>query len=347
MKHPFAKLLRLCAAALPALGLIAADATAQAKTSLLVYTAIETDAMKLYKSAFEKANPNIEIRWVRDSTGVITAKLLSEKANPQADVVLGVAASSLALLAQEGMLQPYEPKGFKELTARYSDQKQPPSWVGMDVWGAVICFNTVEAKKLNLPKPETWKDLTKPVYKGKISMPHPASSGTGYLDVTAWLQMWGEAEGWKYMDALHENIAQYVHSGSKPCKQAGAGEFPIGISFEFRAHQVKRSGAPIELIFPKEGLGWDIEASGIIKNTKKLDAAKKLVDWMASKEANQISANWWAIVAYPGVAQKMDGIPDNYESLLVKPNDFDWAAKNRERILTEWNKRYNAKAEAN
>jgi iron(III) transport system substrate-binding protein len=159
--------------------------------------------------------------------------------------------------------------------------------------------------------------------------------------------MWGEAEGWKYMDALHENIAQYVHSGSKPCKQAGAGEFPIGISFEFRAHQVQRSGAPIELIFPKEGLGWDIEASGIVKNTKKLEAAKKLVDWMASKEANQVSANWWAIVAYPGVAQKMAGIPDNYESLLVKPNDFDWAAKNRDRILTEWNKRYNAKSEAN
>ncbi|RJF98062.1 putative 2-aminoethylphosphonate ABC transporter substrate-binding protein [Noviherbaspirillum saxi] len=345
MKHPFAKFLQSCAVALSAFGLVAADASAQSKTSLLVYTAIETDAMKMYKTAFEKAHPNIEIRWVRDSTGVITAKLMSEKANPQADVVLGVAASSLALLSQENMLLPYEPAGFKELNQMFSDQKRPPHWVGMDVWGAVVCFNTVEAKKLNLPKPESWKDLTKPVYRGKITMPHPASSGTGYLDVTAWLQMWGEQQAWQYMDALHENVAQYVHSGSKPCKQAGSGEFPIGISFEFRAHQVLRSGAPIELIFPKEGLGWDIEGSGIIKQTKHVDAAKKLVDWMASKEANQISANWWAIVAYPGVAKKMEGIPENYEALLVKPNDFDWAAKNRDRILTEWSKRYNAKAE--
>jgi iron(III) transport system substrate-binding protein len=346
MRHPLKKFLTLCAAALPAFVLPSGPAAAQPKTSLLVYTAIETDAMKMYKTAFEKANPNIEIRWVRDSTGVITAKLLSEKANPQADVVLGVAASSMALLSQEGMLLPYEPKGFKELNPMFSDQKRPPTWVGMDVWGAVICFNTVEAKKLGLPKPESWKDLVKPIYKGKITMPHPASSGTGYLDVTAWLQMWGEQQGWRYMDALHENIAQYVHSGSKPCKQAGSGEFPIGISFEFRAHQVLRSGAPIELVFPKEGLGWDIEASGIVKQTKNMEAAKKLVDWMASKEANQISTNWWAIVAYPGMAHKMEGIPDNYETLLVKPNDFDWAAKNRDRILTEWNKRYNAKAEA-
>ncbi|MBS0342209.1 MAG: putative 2-aminoethylphosphonate ABC transporter substrate-binding protein [Proteobacteria bacterium] len=329
---------------LAALSLASASAFAQ-KTTLQVYTALENDAMKVYKDAFEKANPDIEVRWVRDSTGIITAKLLAEKANPQADVVAGLAASSLALLDQEGMLQPYEPKSFKELTPAYSDSKRPPAWVGMDVWAATICFNTVEAQKRGIPKPESWKDLTKPIYKGTISMPHPASSGTGYLDVSAWLQMWGETEGWKYMDALHENVAQYVHSGSKPCKQAGTGEFPIGISFEFRAHQVKKSGAPVELVFPKEGLGWDIEATAIMKTTKKMEAAKRLADWMSSKEAGQIDATWWAVVAYPGVAKKLDGIPENYEKMLIK-NDLNWAAKNRERILAEWGKRYDGKSEA-
>lgn len=345
MKNACLQFLKGSSAVLLAGGLLAAGAaTAQGKTALLVYTAIETDAMKLYKDGFEKAYPGIEIRWVRDSTGVVTAKLLAEKANPQADVVVGLAASSLALLNQEGMLLPYEPKGFKELTPAYSDASRPPAWVGMDVWGATICFNTVEAKKLGLPRPESWKDLAKPVYKGRITMPHPASSGTGYLDVTSWLQTMGDGEAWKYMDALHENIAQYTHSGSKPCKQAGSGEFPVGISFEFRAHQVMRSGAPVELIFPKEGLGWDIEASAVMKGSKNPEAAKKLADWMASKEANQISTNWWAIVAYPGLARKMEGIPDGYEKMLVK-NDFNWAAKNRERILNEWSKRYNGKAE--
>jgi iron(III) transport system substrate-binding protein len=324
---------------------VAATTALAQKTPLLVYTALETDAMKLYKDGFEKANPDIEVKWVRDSTGIVTAKLLAEKANPQADVVAGLAASSLALLEQEGMLVAYEPKGFKELNPSYSDTKRPPAWVGMDVWAATICFNTVEAKKRGLPKPESWKDLAKPIYKGAITMPHPASSGTGYLDVSSWLQMWGNAEGWKYMDALHENIAQYVHSGSKPCKQAGAGEFPIGISFEFRAHQVKKSGAPVELIFPKEGLGWDIEATSVMKTSKKMAQAQRFADWMASKEANQITATWWAVVAYPGVAKKLEGIPENYEKLLAR-NDINWAAKNREQILAEWSKRYEGKSEA-
>ncbi|MDI7066119.1 ABC transporter substrate-binding protein, partial [Klebsiella pneumoniae] len=67
------------------------------------------------------------------------------------------------------------------------------------------------------PKPQSWQDLTKPVYKGKIVMADPASSGTGYFDVTAWLQLFGEQGGWQFMDALDKNIAQYNHSGSAPC----------------------------------------------------------------------------------------------------------------------------------
>ena len=314
------------------------------RTPLLVYTALETDQLKAFKDSIESTVKDVEIRWVRDSTGVITAKLLAEKANPQADMILGLAATSLLVLEQEGMLTPYAPKGVEKLNPRFVDTKKPPMWVGMDVWGATICFNTVEAKKRNLPKPESWKDLLKPIYKGQITMPHPASSGTGFLDVTAWLQLFGEAEGWKYMDALHENIAQYVHSGSKPCRQAGAGEFVMGISFEYRANATKASGAPVELIFPKEGVGWDMEASAIMKASKKQELARKVMDWSATREANEVYAKNYAIVAMPGVAKPLPNLPANYEQMLVK-NDFGWAAKNRDRILAEWNKRYNAKAE--
>ena len=55
------------------------------KTQLNVYTALETDQIKAYEAAFNKANPDIELKFARDSTGVITAKVLAEKANPQAE----------------------------------------------------------------------------------------------------------------------------------------------------------------------------------------------------------------------------------------------------------------------
>ncbi|MEO5693805.1 MAG: putative 2-aminoethylphosphonate ABC transporter substrate-binding protein [Usitatibacter sp.] len=333
----------LCAATAAALALASSSVFAQ-KTELLVYTALETDQLKAYSESFNKGEPNIELKFVRDSTGVITAKVLAEKANPQADVIFGVAASSLEVFKAEGMLTGYAPKGVEKLNTRFVDTGKPPMWVGQDVWAATVCYNTVEGAKKKIPKPETWKDLAKPIYKGQITMPNPVSSGTGYFDVTAWLQLFGETEGWKYMDALHENIAQYTHSGSKPCRQSGAGEFVVGISFEYRANDVKKKGAPVDIVFPKEGLGWDIEATGIMKNTKKLEAAKKFLDWVASKEANEAYAKNFAIVAMSSVAPKLEFIPTDLEKMLVK-NDFAFAAKNRDRILTEWQKRYSAKSE--
>ena len=331
------------AAAAALMGLLAFGTASAQKTQLTVYTALEDDQLKAYTEGFNKANPDIEITWVRDSTGIITAKLLAEKANPKADVVMGVAATSMAIFDKEGMLQPYAPKGLERLAPEFRDAKNPPAWVGMDVWGATICFNTVEAAKKNIPKPETWKDLTKPVYKGQIVMPHPASSGTGFFDVSAWIQIYGEADAWKFMDGLHENIAQYMHSGSRPCAAAANGEYVVGISFEYRANREKAQGKPIDLVFAKDSLGWDLEAVGIYKGTKNMAAAQRLLDWAISDAAMALYAKNFAIVAVKALSQPLPNVPANYPSMLAK-NDFQWAANNRDKILAEWSKRYESKA---
>ncbi len=318
--------------------------TAQAKTELIVYTAVEADELAKFKQAIEADNPDLDLKWVRDSTGIITAKLLAEKANPQADVVWGLAATSLKLLADQGYFQPYAPKGVEALDPQYVDKAKPPQWIGQRAWVASLCFNTVEAEKLKLPTPTSWQDLTKPEFKGKVVMPNPNSSGTGFLDVSAWIQMWGEEKAWKYMDGLHDNIAQYTHSGSKPCKMAAAGETPVGISFAYRGAQEKSKGAPVEVIAPSEGVGWDLEAFAIVKNTKNLQAAKRLADWSVTRKANELYNEGYAVVAMPGVAKPVPNYPEGIAQKMIK-NDFEWAAKHREAILAEWAKRYDSKSE--
>ncbi len=62
--------------------------------TLTVYTAVEAEDLKRYASEFNKDHPDIKIRWVRDSTGIVTAKLLAEKNNPRADIIWGLAATS-------------------------------------------------------------------------------------------------------------------------------------------------------------------------------------------------------------------------------------------------------------
>jgi iron(III) transport system substrate-binding protein len=214
----------------------------------------------------------------------------------------------------------------------------------MNVWGAAICYNVIELQKQGLPRIESWKDLLRPEFKGKIVMPNPNSSGTGFLDVTAWLQMFGEKGGWEFMDKLHDNVAVYTHSGSKPCVMAGNGEFPVGISFEYRANTVRAKGAPIDIIFPTEGLGWDIESFAIVKGTPQVVAAKKLADWASSREANELYAKNFAVVAWPGITTRLKYVPSDYEQRLVK-NNFEKIGKERATVLAEWQKRYSTKSE--
>jgi len=317
---------------------------AAAKTEVLIYTAIEADELAKFKKAIEGAVPDADVKWVRDSTGIITSKLLAEKDNPKADMVYGLAATSLVLLANQGYFQGYAPKGVDKLDKRYYDTKNnPPQWVGQRVYAAAVCVNTVESKKKNLPTPTSWKDLTKPVYKGHVIMPNPNSSGTGFLDVSSWLQMMGEKDGWAYMDKLHDNIARYTHSGSAPCKLAASGEIPLGVSFAYRGVKSKQEGAPLDVVFPSEGLGWELESFAIVKNTKKLDLARKIADWSVSRQAMDIYAPGYEAVAMPGVpnpTKELEGVAAKFSK-----NDFGWAADNRIRILNEWQKRYDSKSD--
>lgn len=308
-----------------------------AKTELTVYTIIEPELLSTYKIAFEKQHPDIKINWVRDSTGIITAKLLAEKNNPKADVAFGVAASSLLIFDKENMLLPYSPVGIELISSKMKDTKNSiPHWVGTNAWATSLCINKYVMKKHNLPYPQTWQDLTKPIYKGLIAAPNPASSGSGFMNVSSWVQMWGEKKAWAYQDALNKNIKMYTHSGSKPCSMAAQGEVAIGLSSSSFAHSLIKHRAPIELIIPKDGVGWEMEAAAIIKDTKHLDAAKKLLNWVSSTDVAQIGA------IFSGIPSREEFItPDgkiSYQAMIK--NDFQWAAKHRAELIEQWRNKY-------
>lgn len=322
---------------------------AQAATELTVYTAVESDDLQKYAERFNEAHPEIEINWVRDSTGVITARLLAEKDNPQADVVWGLAATSLLVLEEEGLLSRYAPEGVEALDPKFVDPAarngQDPAWVGMDAWVAAICYNTIEGERQGVPMPTSWEDLTRPEYRGQVIMPNPSSSGTGYLDVASWMQLWGEEGAWDYMDRLHDNIARYTHSGSAPCNLAASGEAVVGVSFAFRGARLESQGAPIEVVFPEEGLGWDMEAAAIIEGGDNREAAETLLDWAVSRQANELYNEGYAVVAYPGVAQPIDNYPEDIAERMIDA-DFAWAANHRDRLLEEWQRRYDGKSDS-
>ena len=323
---------------LVALAVLLAAAPAAAKDTVVIYTAIEPEQITEYMKAVNRALPRLDVKMLRLSTGDISARFMAEKDNMQADVIWGVGATNMMVFKNAGLLEPYAPRGLERVQALFRDTATPPSWVGIDIYMSAFCFNTEVARRKNLPRPESWADLTKPVYKGEVVMPNPASSGTGYLSVASVLQRLGEADGWKYLDALDRNIAEYTKSGSKPCKDAAAGERAVGVSFEYVAAKMKKDGAPVDMVLPGEGSGYEMEANALTRRGRANPAAKQFLDWAISDEAMALYAKYFAAVGVAGFPVP-EGLPKDV-SKVVFPNDFDWSAKNRDRILAEWQKRY-------
>lgn len=326
-----------------------ADGSVLNEKELNVYTALEDDQISDYLESFKLEYPDVKVNITRDSTGIITAKLMAEKENPIADVVWGTAASSLLVLDGVGLLEPYAPVGVDQILPEFKDSSEIPKWVGIDAWETAFLVNKAVLESKGITSvPASYADLADPKYKGLIAMSNPASSGTGLLTVNGILTLMGEEEGWNYMDKLHENVAVYLHSGSAPAKNTATGEYGIGVSFGYRCIKSATDlGDKGVVVFPEEGSGWDVEANALIKKdggTKEI--AKKFLDWAIEDEPMSKYAANYPIVA-TGVSNELpEGYTINPMDQLIKGIDLEWCATNRDSILEEWSKRYDGKSAA-
>jgi len=227
MKKHFIYMIGLAVCSLLILG------TAATAGEITVYTALDTDDVKVYVDKFHQEVPDVKVNIYRVSAGKLGAKIRAEAQNPRHDVIWGWTISEMERPDILAMIEPYQPKGIEKMNPKFRDPSG--NWFPTTGYFAALCINTDLLKSYKLPMPTSWHDLTKPVYKGFIVMPSPLDSGTGYLQVAAFIQTMGEKKAWQYLKALDKNIAQYTSSGSKPCKLARDKEYPIGITYAFAA----------------------------------------------------------------------------------------------------------------
>ncbi|EJS89591.1 AfuA, partial [Pasteurella multocida subsp. multocida str. Anand1_cattle] len=114
------------------------------------------------------------------------------------------------------------------------------------------------------------------------------SSGTAYTALATFIQLWGEDKAFRYLTDLHKNVSQYTKSGNTATRNTARGEAAIGIGFLHEHSIEKEKGAPVELIVPCEGTGYEIGGVSIIKGARNLDNAKLFVDWGIIKRSTRI-----------------------------------------------------------
>lgn len=307
--------------------------------TITVYSALEEDEIKDYVAAAKQEMPDVDVKVLRLSTGDLGARILAESANPQHDVIWGWALTNMLDPRVTALLEPYAPKRSDKLAA--ANKAADAKWFTTTGYVGAFCVNTEVLKAKNLPMPTSWKDLTNPVYKGEVVMPNPVSSGTGYLQIAALLQSKGNDEGWKFLKSLDGNVAQYIKSGSRPCKAARAGEYAIGTSLAFAAMQSMEEGYPIKMVIPSDGAGYELEASGLMSASKNKADAKRFLDWTLSPSATALYVKYKEMVTVPGAPQskaaKEAGLPADLTK-VVYPMDFAKSAKDRDQILGTWQK---------
>jgi iron(III) transport system substrate-binding protein len=304
-----------------------------AEEKLVVYTAYEENELKDFWEQFKKDLPDLAAKasYIRASTGPIMARVEAERANPQADVIWGVFNDYLTGAAKKGLLEPYTARDSSLIPARF---KHPENqWQGVTLLTMAFATNQKKLAELKLPPPRSWADLLDPRYKGHIVMSNPSTSGAAYLLLAAHATRLGEDKAFAYYEALDKNLSQVTRSGGAPGRMAASGETPIGIALAYEVEVAKKQGAPIDVIFPSDGVAWTFEGNALAKGAKNPQNARRFLDWAVGKSAMTAYAGWrGAGITRPDVPVTGQKIA---EMNLINL-DFVKAAEDKDRLVKKW-----------
>jgi iron(III) transport system substrate-binding protein len=243
----------------------ALEGASAADGKLVLYTSQpNTDAQQTV-DAFMAKNPGIKVEWVRDGTPKILAKLRAEieAGQPQADVLLIADVVTMEGLKKEGRLLAYPQADVSGIDAALYDKNK--TYFSTKLITTGIVYNT------RAPfVPTSWEDLTKPEAKGLVAMPSPLTSGAAMIHTVT---LTGNLpEGWDYYAALARNGAQASGGNGDVLKAVSGGDKLFGMIVDYMPIREKAKGAPVEFVFPKEGVSAVTEPVAILSTAKDTEA---------------------------------------------------------------------------
>ncbi len=262
----------------------AAQKEAGGEDTLVVYCPHPLTFIQPLVDEFEKES-GVKVDVVAAGTGELLKRVESEKQNPLGDVFWGGSISTMKPKAdlfenyqsvnEDHMQAPF--KNTEGFITRFTDI---PS---------VIMINTDLIGDI---KVEGYEDLLNPALKGKIAYADPSKSSSSYEHLINMLYAMGNGDpeqGWDYVTKLSKNLDGKLLSGSSAVyKGVADGEYTVGLTFEEGGAKYVADGAPVKLVYMKEGVISNPDAIYIIKNAKHMENAKKFVDFVTSKEAQTL-----------------------------------------------------------
>jgi iron(III) transport system substrate-binding protein len=252
-------------------------AAAALAENIVLYASGSAEATQELVRGFNDKYPNIKVSVVRAGTGSLMQRIKAESANPQADVFIDGGLGTLA--AYKDNFEPYlspEAKNYpKDLVG------DDNLWLGVVSHVHVFLVNTKSLRGAAVP--QTWADLLKPAWKGKVIMGNPEQSSSSYA------QIWGVQK--HFGDAGFQTLAQIASTvGTSSAVSSGVsrGEFPVAVTLEYLAQDYVQNGAKdLVVIYPKDGALVSYTGVAIVKGAKNRAQARIFYDYVASKESRE------------------------------------------------------------
>ena len=319
----------------------ALSSSAFAANELVVYCSVQEEWCRPMVAVFEKTT-GIKVSMTRKSSGEFYAEVKAEAANPKGDIWWGGTGDPHLQAAEEGLTQPYKSPMLPQLQDWAVRQAEQSGYRTVGIYSGALGFsyNKPALEKKGIPAPKCWADLIKPAFKGEIQVADPNSSGTSYTMLATMVQLLGEDKAFEYMKALHRNVNQYTKSGAAPARAAAVGESIVGITFMHDGVTHAVAGAPLVVVAPCEGTGYEIGSMSIIKGARNLENAKKWYDFALGAQIQILGAN---AKSFQVPSNKSAVTPPEAPKLKeIKLIDYDFkkygSTAERTRLLANWDK---------
>ena len=302
-------------------------AGAEKEGSLTYYTANFAEVEQEVIKEFNKTFPKIKVAMVRAPGGQLITRIKTEAAAGKlgADVVNH--SDRGLMLGIQDLFQDYTPPNAADY--RPDALVSPKFWPGVTL-GWSIAYNTQLVKTA----PKTWMDLIKPEYKDKqIGQVIGPSGGTTWTRIMFERQVLGE-DYWPKQAAVKPRL---YPSGAPLSDALVRGEVTIAPLIHNIIYPKKLQGAPVEIVFPPEGIPVTPYASGIPKTAQHPNAARLFLDYMLSEEGQIFSikeqGNLTSLKVPPALPE---GFDPKKQKIWVP--DYEQSEKLHDPWLAEWNK---------
>jgi len=290
------------------------------EADLTLYTSEPEDLAAEMIADFNQVYPNVRIEIYRSGSGNVISKLNAELAtgSTPANILWFADIGFMKQLDDRGLIFHYSPQAAAQIKPEYAYNNGMAHEVRL-IYN-VIAYNTLQVKS---NPPRDWFDLTAPVYRGRVGMANPNYSGGAFTALVVHIQN-SDKVGWKFYEAMKANDVKGEQSNGALQTKVSSGEYAAVLIVDFMAMNAKRSGSPVEVVWPASGAVLVPTPVALVNNLSppQKDAAMAFIDHLFKASSQELFSRQGYIPVMPG-APLPEGSP-SADEIKTMPFDLDY-----------------------